>query len=105
MLIFAPSSPVQRDHGARPHYREIALVGRRNMRDTSRSCQCHFPRRRFLTLSIFASPTATAGSPASHWMASKERGEASGNRLWALHVQQLSDAFNPAALELWEPGV
>jgi hypothetical protein len=38
-------------------------------------------------------------------VASKELGDTSGNRLWALHVQQVSHACNPAVLDLWEPGV
>src|ERR1700694_5811695 len=40
-----------------------------------------------------------------HGVASEELADASGNRLWALHVQQVSHAFNPAVLDLWEPGV
>ena len=42
---------------------------------------------------------------AGHRVASKELGDTSANRPWALHVQQMSYAFNPAVLDLWEPGV
>jgi hypothetical protein len=42
---------------------------------------------------------------AGHRVASQERGDASGNRLWALQVQQVSHAFNPAVLDLWQPGM
>jgi hypothetical protein len=38
-------------------------------------------------------------------VASKELGDSAGNRLWALHVQQVSHAFNPAVLNLRETGV
>jgi hypothetical protein len=38
-------------------------------------------------------------------MASKELGDASGNRLRALHVQQVNHVFNPAVLNLREPGM
>ena len=39
------------------------------------------------------------------WMSGKESGEASGNRLRALNVQQMRHALDPAVLDLREPGV
>ena len=38
-------------------------------------------------------------------MAGKKLGDAAGNGLWALHMQQVSHAYNPAVLDLWEPGM
>ena len=38
-------------------------------------------------------------------MPGKELGDATRHRLWTLHVQEVSHAFDPAALDLWEPGM
>ena len=64
-------------------------------------------RNALLSLHAPTDRTEAAGwrSAFLHGVASKELGDASGNRPWALHVQQVSHAFNPAVLDLWEPGV
>jgi len=61
---------------------------------------------RSLTVSsIYRAEAAGWRSAFVHEVASKELADASGNRLWALYVQQMCHALNRAVLDLWEPRV